>query len=211
MQMVQFKIGQWLFPILEPAFRFIENGSPDVKKHFNQVKLGIEQKKPAIALLNLNMILSLNPDHFMARVYRGRIYIQEGRFNLASKDYLEANRISRYRFTHHDLYGEYFKSVNKEFKYLGASIVHNFSRAFEALKLAQERLDKDGNAERFAADSGEELPLLDADPIADADHDIKNFQELQDMEQDKFAEFGPITDKEIAKTDWDQLIKKLSS
>ena len=189
----------------------MDNRSAEVRAHFKQAMVGIEQGKSAIALLNLNMVLSLNPKHFLGRVHRGRIYIGEGRFNLASKDYLEANRISRYRFMQYDLYSEYFKSVNKEFNDLGESIVRNFSQAFEALRLAQEKLKPEVEKQQATpeAETPEEIPIFELEsPSAFADLDL---EEVEAGEMEKFSDLGPITDGEIEETDWDKLIKELTS
>ena len=129
--LAQFKLGEFIFPMFEPMLRFIENKDPEVRRHFIQALSSLKEKKQAIALLNLNMVLSLNPKHFLARVFRGRIYIKEGQYRLASEDYLEANKISQYRFIHYDLYREYFKSVNSEFGEMGGLILKNFDQVFK--------------------------------------------------------------------------------
>ena len=206
---IRLKIGALFFPVLEPVFRLVDNRSFEVRTHLKQAMIGIEQGKSAIGLLNLNMVLSLNPNHFLGRVQRGRIYISEGRFNLASKDYLEANRISRYRFMQYDLYLEYFKSVNKEFSDLGESIVRNFSQAFEALRLAQEKLKPEVEKQQVTpeVEPPEELPVIELEPAST----FSDMEEVEDHEMEKFSELGPITDGEIEKTDWDKLIKELTS
>ena len=76
------------------------------------------------------MVLSLKPNHFLARVFRGRIYVKEGQYSLASEDYLEANRTSQYRFIHYDLYQEYFKSVNNEFRGKGETVLKKIDDVF---------------------------------------------------------------------------------
>jgi tetratricopeptide (TPR) repeat protein len=208
---VRRKTGALFFPIAEPIFSLLDNRSAEVSSHFKQAIVGIEQGKSAIALLNLNMVLSLNPNHFLGHVYRGRIYIGDGRFNLASKDYLEANRISRYRFMQYDLYSEYFKSVNKEFNELGESIVRNFSQAFEALRQAQEKIKPEVEKQQATpeAEAPEEIPIIELEsPITFEDFDMG---EEEDGELQKFVDLGPITDGEIEKTDWDKLIKELTS
>ena len=124
--LVCFKIGESIFPIFEPILKLAENRNPEVRRHFNQALISLNEKKQAFALLNLNMVLSLKPNHFLARIFRGRIYIKEGQYRLASEDYLEANRISQYRFIHYDLYQEYFKSVNNEFRRKGGQVLKKF-------------------------------------------------------------------------------------
>ena len=127
------KIKEAIFYLIEPFLKLTENRNLEVRRHFNQALLNLENSKQAIALLNLNMVISLKPNHFLARVFRGRIYVREGQYRLASEDYLEANRISHYRFIHYDLYREYFKSVNKEFGTESDPILQNFNEVFDSL------------------------------------------------------------------------------
>ena len=62
--LTQFKFGELMFPMFEPMLRFFENKDPEVRRHFNQALVSMNEKKQAIALLNLNMVLSLNPQAF---------------------------------------------------------------------------------------------------------------------------------------------------
>ena len=71
--LAQFKLGEFIFPMFDPMLRFIENKDPEVRRHFIQALSSLKEKKQAIALLNLNMVLSLKPRHFLARVFRCRI------------------------------------------------------------------------------------------------------------------------------------------
>ena len=203
--LTQFKIGEILFPMFEPMLRFFENQDSEVRRHFNQALVSMNEKKQAIALLNLNMVLSLNPRHFLARVFRGRIYIKEGQYRLASEDYLEANKISQYRFIHYDLYREYFRSVNKEFGGVGGTIIKNFDQVFETLQL-QDRGPKDRKS-----DMGQEVQERLAKIEAGLKEDV-SFQEfvLSPEEVEKFTVMGPITQEEIEETDWDQLADDLT-
>lgn len=206
--LAQFKVGEFVFPFLEPVFRVRENLNPEVRKHFHQVLVNIQKNNMPGALLNLNMVLSLSPGHFLARVYRGRIYIQEGRYQLASEDYIRANQTSHYRFIHYDLYREYLKSVNRGIEVMGQTITQNFNQAFEVLRQAQEKLiqksRKDDPPESMGElasldREGEEEPVYDDDFI------------LPEDDMSRFKKFGPITQKEIEETDWEKLIKQLSS
>ena len=106
------------------------------------------------------MVLSLKPNHFLARVFRGRIYVQEGQYRLASEDYLEANRISQYRFIHYDLYREYFKSVNNEFGGQGGPILEKFDDVFESMNLISGGKDWEPEAEQ---EFQENLSLIETD------------------------------------------------
>ncbi len=204
---LRFKIGHFFFPLLEPIFRVRENWDSEVKKHFHQAIQNLEENKTTVALLNLNMVLSLQPRHFLARVYRGKIYLNGDRSRQASEDYLQANRISPYRFLHYHLSREYFASVKKEFGDMGASITKNFDQIFEVLRQSQgspkEKPEVDDNQEVL-----EQLPDYDN---LEFDMDLEDAGALEGSENQKFKEMGPITKKEIAMTDWDRLIKDLTS
>ncbi len=205
-QWFQFKLGGLVFPLMEPVYRGMENRDPTVKKHFCQAVHSLEQKRTPIALLNLNMVLSIKPDHFLARVYRGRIYIRDGRYRLASEDFLQANKISRFRFAQYDLSHEYFSSVKKEFGELGASISKNFDQIFEALKTSTPERggDPDGIDQII-----ESLPFSEENGKPDSALD--DYESIEDSESIRFKNLGPITQNEIEETDWDKLIKELTS
>ncbi len=202
-----FKVGGLLFPLIEPVFRLRENWDSEVKKHFHQAIRNLEENRMTVALLNLNMVLSINPRHFLARVYRGRIYLQENRYRLASEDYLRASRINSYRFLHYQLAQEYFASVKNEFGALGTSITKNFDQLFEVLRQAQ-----GGSVDKGEMDDSRELlePHLDFDDI-ELDASFEDGKVLSDPENQKFKEMGPITKKEVEGTDWDKVIKDLTS
>jgi hypothetical protein len=202
--LTQFKFGELMFPMFEPMLRFFENKDPGVRRHFNQALVSMNERKQAIALLNLNMVLSLNPRHFLARVFRGRIYIKEGQYRLASEDYLEANNISQYRFIHYDLYREYFRSVNKEFGGVGGTISKNFDQVFETLH-PQESGPKDGKF-NMGQEVQERFAMIEASLTEDIS--LQQFI-LSPDEVQKFTVMGPITQEEIEETDWDQLADDL--
>ena len=130
-----FKTGKVIFYLLDPFLKLADNRNPEVRRHFSQALLNLKKNKQAIALLNLNMVISLMPNHFLARVFRGRIYVREGQYRLASEDYLEANRINHYRFIYYDLYREYFKSVNNEFGPESQPRLKNFNEDLDSLNL----------------------------------------------------------------------------
>ena len=207
--LAQFKLGEFIFPMFEPMLRFIENKDPEVRRHFIQALSSLKKKKQAIALLNLNMVLSLNPKHFLARVFRGRIYIKEGQYRLASEDYLEANKISQYRFIHYDLYREYFKSVNSKFGEMGGLILKNFDQVFETLQFQQDSSFRDGKTD-LGKEVQENLSMIEAGL---KEGDEITFQELalSPDEKERFQVLGPITQKEIEEMDWDQLSDDLTS
>jgi tetratricopeptide (TPR) repeat protein len=204
---VRFKVGDFFFPLLEPIFRVQENWDTEVKKHFHQAIQNLEESRTTVALLNLNMVLSIQPRHFLARVYRGKIYLNDGRHRLASEDYLQANKISPYRFLHYHLSREYFASVKKEFGDMGESITKNFDQIFEVLRYSEGNPQKKNEVD----DSQEVLEQIpDYDENHDFDVDLADAF-LERAEKQKFQEMGPITKKEIAATDWDKLIEKLTS
>ncbi|MBT5551443.1 MAG: hypothetical protein HOJ79_13310 [Nitrospina sp.] len=207
--LAQFKLGEFTFPMFEPLLRFLENKNPEVRRHFIQALSSLKKKKQAIALLNLNMVLSLNPKHFLARVFRGRIYIKEGQYRLASVDYLEANKISQYRFIHYDLYREYFKSVNSEFGGEGGPVLQTFDQVFETLQLQQDSSFGDGKTD-MSKEVQDNLSMLEAGL---KEGDEITFQELalSPDEKERFQVLGPITQEEIEETDWDQLMDDLAS
>lgn len=198
-----FKMGETIFPIFEPMLKLAENKNPEVRRHFNQAIMSLNKRKQTIALLNLNMVLSLKPNHFLARVFRGRIYVQEGQYRLASEDYLEANRISQYRFIHYDLYREYFKSVNNEFGGQTGPILEKFDDVFDTMHLIS-------GAHEWEPESGQEfqenLSLIETD-------DAAYFQDiaLTPEEKEKFEALGPISQEEVEETDWDNFMDNLNS
>ena len=198
-----FKMGETIFPLFEPMLKLAENKDPEVRRHFNQALLSLKKRKQAIALLNLNMVLSLKPNHFLARVFRGRIYVKEGQYCLASEDYLEANRISQYRFIHYNLYREYFKSMNNEFGGQGGSALENFDDVFDTLQLIQGCRD-------LKTEAGQEfqknLSPIQTDDIVYV-HDLA----LSPEEKEKFEILGPISQEEIEETDWDLFMDDLNS
>ena len=188
---------------MEPFLRLTENRNLEVRRHFNQALLNLQNSKQAIALLNLNMVISLKPNHFLARVFRGRIYVREGQYRLASEDYLEAKRISHYRFIHYDLYREYFKSVNKEFGAESDPILQNFNEVFDSLNSAS-------NPQYWELNKGreykEKLSLIEADKRG-----FPSDFSLTAEEKEKFRTLGPISQQEVEETDWDSFMDELNS
>ena len=197
------KIKEAIFYLIEPFLKLTENRNPEVRRHFNQALLNLENSKQAIALLNLNMVISLKPNHFLARVFRGRIYVREGQYRLASEDYLEANRISHYRFIHYDLYREYFKSVNKEFGTESDPILQNFNEVFDSL-------NSTSNPQYWESNKGreykEKLSLIEADKRG-----LPSDFSLTAEEKEKFRILGPISQQEVEETDWDSFMDELNS
>ena len=161
-----------------------------------------------VALLNLNMVLSLHPNHFLARVYRARVYVREKRYQMAAEDYVQASQTSRFRFIHYDLYREYFISMNCESGDLNIPINLNFNQAYKIMGLR-----KKPNQE-FSEINSQEYDNLEENEVPFEDYeDIYLLEDLIFSENDrtKFSQLGPITRKEIETTDWDILCKELSS
>ncbi len=206
---ILFKLGGLFFPVIEPMLRFFENKDLEVRRHFVQALSSLKQNKQAIALLNLNMVLSLKPRHFLARVFRGRIYIKEGQYRLASEDYLEANKISQYRFIHYDLYREYFRSVNSEFGEAGSAFDQDFDQVFESLQLRQDSGPKDGKVE-MGNEVKERLSMIEAG-LKEGDESTFQQLGLNPDEKEKFQTLGPITQSEVEEADWDQLLDDLKT
>ena len=197
------KIKEAIFYLIEPFLKLTENKNLEVRRHFNQALLNLQNSKQAIALLNLNMVISLKPNHFLARVFRGRIYVREGQYRLASEDYLEAKRISHYRFIHYDLYREYFRSVNKEFGTESDPILQNFNEVFDSL-------NSTSNLQYWESNKGreykEKLSLIEADKRGSP----SDFS-LTAEEKEKFRTLGPISQQEVEETDWDSFMDELNS
>ena len=110
---MRYQVGRLFFPVVEPLFILRENLRTAVRRHFDQAIKHIENKSFVVAQLNLNRVLSLYPKHFLARVYRGRIYLRQKQYRQASEDLLQANRISPFRLTHYRLYREYLASIGE--------------------------------------------------------------------------------------------------
>ena len=197
------KIKEAIFYLIEPFLKLTDNRNLEVRRHFNQALLNLENSKQAIALLNLNMVISLKPNHFLARVFRGRIYVREGQYRLASEDYLEAKRISHYRFIHYDLYREYFKSVNKEFGAESDPILQNFNEVFDSLNSTSNPQYWESNKDR---EFKEKLSLIEVDKRGSP----SDFS-LTAEEKEKFRILGPISQQEVEETDWDSFMDELNS
>ena len=196
------KVGRAIFYFIEPFFKLSENRNPEVRRYFNQALLNLKKSRQAIALLNLNMVIGLKPNHFLARVFRGRINVREGHYRLASEDYLEANRINHYRFVYYDLYREYFKSVNKEFNAKDDSILKNFNETLDSSSLVS-------NSQYCESENGrksqERFSLIEVDKNGV----LKDFH-LTIEEKEKFPSLGPISQKEVEETDWDSFMDELN-
>lgn len=192
---IRYHLGRWVFPVIEPACILIENLRPQVRRHFEQAIKNLERHNLAGGLMNLNMVLSLKPDHFLARVYRGRIYLREKQFRLASEDFVQASEISAYRFSHYNVRREYLDTLHE-----GAR-----SRKEELESAKRETLSPEEFESLLAMEDGDEAFLEDDAALFEED------LELTAKEKEKFQEMGPISGHEAAGTDWDKVIRQLTS
>ena len=201
LNLLQYKAGEFLFPLLEPFFRLLENRRLETRRHFQQALKSLENKNFNVALVNLNMALSLHPNHFLARVYRARLYVREKRYRFSAEDYVAASKASRFRFIHYDLYREYFASMDPREDEMNSSIIKNFNQAYEMLKLDKDRMSNFSQiGNQVYGDQGGEKSPEDCE-------NVFSMKELtfSERERAKFSKLGPITRKEIEKTDWDTL------
>lgn len=192
---VRFHLGKWVFPVVEPVCILVENLRPEVRRHFEQAIRNLERHNLSGGLMNLNMVLSVKPDHFLARVYRGRIYLREKQFRLASDDFVQASEISPYRFAHYNVRREYLDAMHES----------NPPHKKETGAPSREALTQDEFESLLEMEEGEETFLEEEVTLIEED------LELTEDEKEKFQEMGPITGKEAANTDWDKVIRQLTS
>ena len=203
---IRYSMGKLVFPILEPLFILRENLRTAVRQHFDQAIKHIENKNFAVAQLNLNMVLTLYPRHFLARMYRGRIYLRQKQYRLASEDLLQANRISSFRFTHYRLYREYLESIGEGTSFGEGRPPAHWMGRLKGLNQAPDSKGRDGmegldsqlHFEDFT-DSEEERLMVIQDP------------DLTQNDREKFEDMGPIASHELENADWDHALKKLTS
>jgi tetratricopeptide (TPR) repeat protein len=195
----QYRFGQLLFPILELVFRWIDNHDSEAKKHFQQAQLSLEKRRINIAILNLNMVLTIKPSHFLSRVFRGKIYLREKRFKLAAADLLKAYKTNPYRFIHYGLYHDYDCCVNIG-KTSQSSQKHGLDRALDFFNQQASKETKDFTETEFSS----QLEFENQPTVLES----LNYSQ---KELSKFSQMGPITQEEIKKTDWEKLSKTLIS
>jgi len=194
---VQFKFGEFLFPVLELIFRWTDNRDSEVKKHFQQAQLSLEKKRVSIAILNLNMVLSIKPSHFLSLVFRGKIYLQEKRFKLAGADFMKAYKINPYRFIHYGLYNDYNSCINLDRQKTPSQ---DLSKALDFFNQQVTKTNNEISDNEVSFPETMENPLP---PFEDC--------EFTQKERSKFSRMEPITKEEIQETDWDKLSKTLIS
>jgi hypothetical protein len=198
-------MGKLFFPVLEPLFILRENLSTTVRRHFDQAIKHIENKNFAVAQLNLNIVLSLYSRHFLARVYRSRIYLRQKQYRLASEDLLQANRISSFRFTHYRLYREYLESIGEGMQLdEGRPPAHWMGRLKESSQPPE-----NGNDGQDASDF--QSVFEDSTDLEEEQLIVIQDPDLTQSERGKFGDMGPITSREAENADWDHVLKKLTS
>jgi tetratricopeptide (TPR) repeat protein len=203
---VRYGIGKLFFPVLEPLFILRENLSSTVRKHFDQAIKHIENKNFAVAQLNLNMVLSLYPKHFLARVYRGRIYLRQKQYRLASEDLLQANRISPFRITHYRLYREYLESIGEGTRLGEGRPPAHWMGGLKGLNPIQDSKDYD-----ITEGLDSQLNFEDSADIEEEQLMVLQDPDLTQNDRDKFEGMGPIASHEVENADWDHVLKKLTS
>lgn len=203
LHLMRYKFGKLFFPLLEPLFILRENLRTTVRRHFDQAIKHIENKNFAVAQLNLNMVLSLSPHHFLARVYRGRIYLRHKQYRLASEDLLQANRISPFRFTHYRLYREYLESVGEGSRFGEGPVPAQW---MGRLKGFPQGPDTSLKGYEKADSTGEEPMEIEEEQLM-----VLQNPDLTRSEREKFGDMGPITPNEANNADWDHVLKKLTS
>jgi tetratricopeptide (TPR) repeat protein len=203
---VRYSVGKFFFPALEPLFILRENLGTTVRRHFDQAIKHIENKNFAVAQLNLNMVLSLYPKHFLARVYRSRIYLRQKQYRLASEDLLQANRISPFRFTHYRLYREYLESIGEGTQLGEGRSPAQWMGRIKGLREIPDFKEYDN------LDASESPPILEDSTDMEEDQlMVIQDPDLTVSERDKFGDMGPITSHEVEDADWDHVLKKLTS
>ena len=183
---IRYGMGKLFFPVLEPLFILRENLHTTVRRHFDQAIKHIESKNFAVAQLNLNMVLSLYPRHFLARMYRGRIYLRQKQYRLASEDLLQANRISSFRFTHYRLYREYLESIGEGTPFGEGRPTAHWMGRLKGLNQTPDSKGSDG------------MESLDSQPLFEdsSDNEEEQLMVIQDPDltqndREKFERYGP--------------------
>lgn len=203
---VRYGVGKFFFPALEPLFILRENLGASVRRHFDQAIKHIENKNFVVAQLNLNMVLSLYPRHFLAHVYRGRIYLKQKQYRLASEDLLQANRISPFRFKHYRLYREYLESIGEGTQEGEGRPPADWMDRSKGSSQVPDITGCDGMDSPDSQSVFEDSTDLDEEQLM-----VLQNPDLSRNEREKFGDMGPITSHEVENADWDHVLKKLTS
>ena len=126
---------------------------------------------------------------------------------MASEDYLEANRISQYRFIHYDLYQEYFKSVNNEFMRKDGTVLKKNDDIFDTIDFIS---GEKGLEPEISQEFQENLSVIETGGALPQGF-VSTLEDLTSEEKEKFETLGPISQQEIEENDWDLLIDDLKS
>ena len=203
---IRYSMGKLFFPVLEPIFILKENLSATVRRHFDQAIKHIENKNFAVAQLNLNMVLSLYPRHFLARVYRGRIYLRQKQYRLASEDFIQANRVSSFRFTHYRLYREYLESIGEGTQFGGDRPPAHWMGRLQGLNQSPDSMECENLESSSIYEDSADVADLEEEQLM-----IVQDSDLTENDREKFEEMGPIASHEVENADWDHVLKKLTS
>ena len=153
------------------------------------------------------MVLSLHPNHFLARIYRARFYVWEKRFQLAAEDYVLASQVSRFRFIHYGLYQEYFISLNGGSEGFKTSLSNDFRQIYKMIGVSGKNTQEFFGSDSQAMDEEENYQnsLSNLEGVCPIENKI-----FTGKEREKFLKLGPITRKEIKTTNWEILSRELS-
>ena len=158
--------------------------------YFSQARHNYETKRFAAALLNLNMTLHLNPNHFGAMILRGNILIKENKFELAARDFLNAFDLSPVRFFLENIH----QQVLEAFPHIREVTLdaNDVPQILRYLYQSENIDGKDPNAQYTLENS-----------------DIFSRQEfaMSAEEKIKFEIMGPITQEEVESVDWNRVFK----
>jgi tetratricopeptide (TPR) repeat protein len=177
-----------LYPRLAAVFEKIDCNNS--RLYFSQARHNYEMNRFAAALLNLNMTLYLNPNHFGALILRGRILIKENKFELAASDFLSAFDLSPVRFFLENIHQEALETFP-----LLRDVTLDANDVPQFLRYLYQSNNVDGN------DPNAQYTLENSDIFSR--HDVVMTAE----EKIKFEIMGPITQEEVESVDWNQVFK----
>ncbi len=179
-----------LYPKLASFFEKMDD--KNCRLYFSQATQNYEREHFAAALLNLNMALYLDPQHFGALILRGRILIKEEKFDLASNDFLRAFDLSPVRFFLENIHLESLES----FPGL-REITIDINDTPQSLRYLYQ--DKNFGGSDFQQS---EQNVLNEWGVSSPPETALSIEEKL-----KFDEMGPITQDEIETVDWNRVFK----
>ena len=176
------------YPRLAAVFEKIDCNNS--RLYFSQARHNYEMNRFAAALLNLNMTLYLNPNHFGALILRGRILIKENKFKLAARDFLNAFDLSPVRFYLEDIHQEALET----FPHL-REVTLDANDVPQFLRYLYQNSSIDGN------DPNTQYTLENSDIFSRQDFAMTAEEKI------KFEIMGPITQEEVESVDWNRVFK----